>query len=130
MPGETLEAIDRQFSEWMDALVCRYPALFASAPRVEHPIRWLPGSAIDRTHPLVEALAASAAAMLGVSPAVEGIEGPCDMFAFHEFGVPAVLWGPRGGNTHNPDEYVEIDSLVDAASVLLGFVCDWCGVAA
>jgi acetylornithine deacetylase len=39
-----------------------------------------------------------------------------------------VLWGPRGGNAHNPDEYVEIDSLLDATSVLLAFVCRWCGV--
>ena len=50
---------------------------------------------------------------------MQGIEGPCDMFVFHEFGIPAVLWGPRGGNTHNPDEYVEIASLISAASTLV-----------
>jgi acetylornithine deacetylase/succinyl-diaminopimelate desuccinylase-like protein len=55
-----------------------------------------------------------------------GIEGPCDMFAFHEFGIPAVLWGPRGGSTHAADEYVEIDSVVHAAKALLLFVCEWC----
>jgi acetylornithine deacetylase/succinyl-diaminopimelate desuccinylase-like protein len=26
---------------------------------------------------------------------LEGIEGPCDMFVFHSFGIPAVLWGLR-----------------------------------
>jgi acetylornithine deacetylase len=51
------------------------------------------------------------------------------MYVFHDFGIPAVLWGARGGNTHNPDEYVEIDSLQTAAGALLLFVCEWCGVA-
>jgi acetylornithine deacetylase len=47
---------------------------------------------------------------------------------FHQaFGIPAVLWGPRGGNTHAADEYVEIDSVVEAAKALLVFVCRWCG---
>ena len=60
-------------------------------------------------------------------PSIAGIEGPCDMYAFHQFGIPTVLWGPRGSNTHMPDEYVEIDSLVESAKALLAFVCSWCG---
>ena len=50
------------------------------------------------------------------------------MFVFHSFGIPAVLWGASGGNTHNPDEYVDIDSLRTAAKVLLRFICRWCGM--
>jgi acetylornithine deacetylase len=51
------------------------------------------------------------------------------MYVFHNyFGIPAVLWGARGGNTHAADEYVEIDSVVTAAKVLLAFVCSWCGL--
>ena len=47
------------------------------------------------------------------------IEGPCDMFIFHEVQhAPAVLWEARGGNTHNADEYIEIDTLIEAAKVL------------
>ena len=68
--------------------------------------------------------------MLGAPPPVVGIEGPCDMFVFHQFGIPAVLWGPCGGNTHGADEYVELDSALAAAKALLLFVCRWCGVEA
>jgi acetylornithine deacetylase/succinyl-diaminopimelate desuccinylase-like protein len=51
------------------------------------------------------------------------------MFVFQQvFNIPAVLWGARGGNTHNAGEYVEIESVVDAAKALLWFVCRWCGV--
>ena len=121
MPGESLAEIDREFTEWLGTI--------SGQPEVVYPIRWLPGSALSSDHPLVTELACVSESMLGVRPPIQGIEGPCDMYVFHEFGIPAVLWGARGGNTHNPDEYVELDSVEDAAAVLLSFVCRWCGVA-
>lgn len=128
MPGETQEEVDREFFSWLDALVNSAPGLFPHRPRVVFPIRWLPGSAIGGNEPLVREIASSAASVLGRRPLVTGIDGPCDMYIFHEFGIPAVLWGARGGNTHAADEYVEIDSAVAAAQALLLFVCRWCGV--
>ena len=129
MPGESLDDVDRQFLTWFHSVVASQPHVFALEPQIEHPIRWLPGSALSVDHPLTLGLASAATEVLGKAPLVQGIEGPCDMYVFHEFGIPAVLWGARGGNTHNPDEYVEIDSVLDAAAVLLDFVCRWCGVA-
>jgi acetylornithine deacetylase len=128
MPGERLEDIDREFFTWFNALLESDPSFARARPKVTFPIRWLPGSAIQAGEQLVQELAARAAAVRGKEPLVEGIEAPCDMYVFHEFGIPAVLWGGWGGNTHNADEYVEIDSLVEAAKVLLTFVCRWCGV--
>jgi acetylornithine deacetylase len=129
MPGEKQEAVEREFHAWFDGVVASAPNLFPSRPEVEFPIRWLPGSSILKTEPLVRELARCAAKVLGKEPLIQGIEGPCDMYVFHQaFGIPAVLWGARGGNTHSADEYLEIDSVVQAAQVLLMFVCDWCGV--
>lgn len=128
MPGETQESIDREFFEWFESIVTSHAGLFENRPQVEFPIRWLPGSAIAVTEPLVSELRQCAAAISGSEPLVQGIEGPCDMYIFHEFGIPAVLWGGSGGNTHRADEYVEIDSLVESAKVLLSFICRWCGV--
>jgi len=130
MPGETQEEIEREFFEWFNGMVGKEPELFPSAPAVEFPIRWLPGSAILKSEPLVKELAECAARVLGEEPPIVGIEGPCDMYVFHQaFGIPAVLWGAKGGNTHGADEYLEIDSVVAAAKALLGFICRWCGVA-
>ncbi|MPZ17801.1 MAG: M20/M25/M40 family metallo-hydrolase [Luteitalea sp.] len=128
MPGEDVERIDRQFFEWLDALVAAHPDTFTARPQVDYPIRWLPASAIDVSEPLVTELEAAATALLDERPRIEAIESPCDMYVFHQLGVPAVLWGPSGGNTHSTDEYVEIDSLVRAAKALLGLVCRWCDV--
>ena len=121
MPGETREQIDRDFFDWLHSI--ELPV----KPDVVFPIRWLPGSSLDSGDSLVRELSATAAEILGNPPPVAGIEGPCDMFVFQQvFGIPAVLWGARGGNTHNADEYVEIDSMIDATKVLLSFVCRWC----
>lgn len=130
MPGEAQEEVEGEFLEWLQSVIRERPELFPQQPTTEFPIRWLPGSAISKSEPLVGELAACAEAVLGSAPDIAGIEGPCDLYVFHqEFATPAVLWGPRGGNTHAADEYVEIDSLVDATTTLLLFVCRWCGLA-
>jgi acetylornithine deacetylase len=129
MPGETRADVEREFFAWLERMISVAPRLFAVKPAVEFPIRWLPGSAIDPAQAVVTELASCAAEVLGDRPPVVGIEGPCDLYVFHEFGIPAVLWGPRGGNTHAADEYVELDSVIAAAKVLLHFVCHWCGAA-
>jgi acetylornithine deacetylase len=127
MPGETVEDIDREFFEWFDGLIAANPGVFPERPSISYPHRWLPGSALNPDHNLVEVLGNIAEATTGERPAVQGIEGPCDMYVFHEFGMPAVLWGARGGNLHHVDEYVEIDSVIQATKVLLAFVLHWCG---
>ncbi|MDZ7640228.1 MAG: M20/M25/M40 family metallo-hydrolase [Bryobacterales bacterium] len=127
MPGESVAEIDREFFAWFHAMLDAYPEIFHSKPSFEFPIRWLPGSAIETDQPLVNELNKAAVASLGQVPPVQGIEGPCDMYVFHEFGIPAVIWGAQGGNLHQTDEYVEIDSMSKAAKVLLTFVSRWCG---
>ncbi|MEX2262944.1 MAG: M20/M25/M40 family metallo-hydrolase [Bryobacteraceae bacterium] len=129
MPGETQQDIEQEFFDWLEQVVCTAPHLFPERPQVEFPIRWLPGSSIERDSPLVTELAACARDVIGSEPPVVGIEGPCDMYVFHQVTkTPAVLWGAKGGNTHNADEYLDIDSVVHAAQTLLCFVCRWCGM--
>jgi acetylornithine deacetylase len=97
MPGEKQDEVEREFHAWFDAVVASAPQLFPSRPEMEFPIRWLPGSAILKTEPLVRELATCATKVLGKEPQIQGIEGPCDLYVFHQaFGIPAVLWGARG----------------------------------
>lgn len=127
LPGESREEIDRQFAEWWDRFLTINSSAFPVLPSISYPIRWLAGSSMD-TGLLQEQFEKNAEIVMGRPAQVCGIEGPCDMYVFHDFGIPALLWGPRGGNTHMPNEYVEIDSLVDSTKTLLSFVCEWCGV--
>ncbi len=129
MPGETQTEVENEFFSWLANIVAGAPGIFSGMPEVTLPIRWLPGSAIARSEPLIEEMAAAAKTVMGHKPAITGFEAPCDLFIFQQgFGIPAVIWGPSGGNTHGPDEYVEIDSLVLATKTLLNFVVSWCGL--
>lgn len=128
MPGETQADIEAEFFAWFDSIVKDPHSPFQKRPDITFPIRWLPGSAISQEEPLVTELTQCATSVLGEPPAIAGIEGPCDMYVFQQgFGIPAVLWGAKGANTHASDEYLEIDSAVQAAKTLLLFVCQWCG---
>ncbi len=127
MPGEKVADIDREFLQWIASLPKMTGSPFVQPPHVAIPGRWIPGSAISKEEQLVKELTHCATRILGKPPVLAGIEGPCDMFVFHEVQhTPAVLWGARGGNTHAADEYVEIDTLIDAAKVLLVFAHQWC----
>ena len=44
-----------------------------------------------------------------------------------EFGIPTLLFGPRGAGSHNPNEYVEVVSVLRTAEVYLAAALEWCG---
>jgi len=77
------------------------------------PIRWLPGSAIDPSQPVVTELAGCAARIMKVPPPVVGIEGTVRSVCLSRVRHSGRAVGVRGGgNTHGADEYVELDSVV------------------
>ncbi len=126
MPDETEQEIHDEFFTWWKQLVGARPDLFATTPQVDLPMRWLPGCSIPPDTPLLQAFA-RAAELAGVTPVIEGLDAPSDMYIFQRcFNTPALMWGPAGGNAHQADEYVDVDSLFDATRVLLRFVSAWC----
>jgi acetylornithine deacetylase len=44
--------------------------------------------------------------------------------------MPCLLLGPRGGNLHAPDEWVEIADLLTLTGVYATLAASWCGSAA
>jgi len=51
---------------------------------------------------------------------------PCDAGLIHrDFGIPTLLFGPCGAGAHNADEYVEFDSVIRTAEVLLAAALAW-----
>jgi acetylornithine deacetylase len=126
MPDETEQEIHDEFFSWWSRLVAERPDLFATAPQIDLPMRWLPGCSIPPDTPFLQAFA-HAAELAGIAPVVEGLDAPSDMYIFQRcFDTPALMWGPAGGNAHRADEYVDVDSLFEATRVLLRFVSAWC----
>ncbi|MGY4689989.1 ArgE/DapE family deacylase [Salibacterium sp. K-3] len=44
------------------------------------------------------------------------------------YDIPAVCYGPSGGNIHGVDEWVDLDTLKEVTKVYAAFLAAWCGV--
>jgi acetylornithine deacetylase len=52
----------------------------------------------------------------------------CDMEMFIRVGkMPTVVFGPKGGQLHAPDEWVSINSLIVCTQSIADFIVKWCG---
>lgn len=99
-----------------------------------HPIQWRPllgspllGHELSLEHPFTRCMIDCVTATLGRTPVVTGAPYPCDAFLVQrEFRIPTLLFGPRGAGAHNPDEYAEIESVIQSAEALLATALQWC----
>ncbi len=127
LPGETPEAIGRDFHAFLEARRAADPWFSRRAIRAEHPYRFMPGSAIPADHPLVALARASAGAVMGAPVPARAAPYPCDLYIFNEFfRTPGILLGPRGDGAHAPDEWVSLDDLTTVTKVLARLAYHWC----
>jgi acetylornithine deacetylase len=129
LPHENVAAVIRSVKKSLESF-CKHDPFFNN-----HPPGWralfdppLFGHEVEANHPWTECLARSASNALGKTVPVTASEFPCDAFLLHrEFGIPTLLFGPSGGGAHNSDEFVDINSVVQTAEVMLTAALEWCG---
>jgi acetylornithine deacetylase len=101
----------------------------------EHPptVEWWGGrfdpALTDPADPIVTTVVATAAAVTGAAPAVEGVTYGADMrLLVNVGGIPTILFGPGDVRVaHMPDEFVPIDELRAAAETLVLTAIRFCG---
>lgn len=78
-----------------------------------------PPTETPRDHPVVAAVADAHEAVTGEAPRFGGVPGTTDgTILWRDAGVPVVVYGPGGKwIAHQPDEYVEVDDLIQHAEV-------------
>jgi acetylornithine deacetylase len=73
-------------------------------------------------------MAATTAEVTGRPCVISGSDGGCDAYVRHVYGhSPTVVFGATGGNAHAADEWVDIDSLLQATRVMALIIVRWCG---
>ncbi len=82
----------------------------------------------DEASPLVQALVPIAEGVFGGRPRITASSGGLDTRFGTMFGVPSLAFGPKGGNYHGVDEFVDLDSLKKVTQTLALFAADWCGI--
>lgn len=129
LPHEDVDAVLAEVRRSLDEF-CSLDPFFRG-----HPILWRPGfdppligHELEPEHAWSRCFVAAAGEALGEPAKVAAAPYPCDAFLMQrEFGIPTLLFGPRGAGGHNVDEYVELASVTATAVVLLTAALEWCG---
>ena len=104
------------------------PWLREHPPEVEW-LLWWPPYDVPTDAPICKAVSQAYESAIGEPVKYHGLAFVDDATFLNEAGIPAISIGP--GNflvTHAPNEYVEIDELVDAAKIYALSIVEWCGV--
>jgi acetylornithine deacetylase len=132
--GETMQQVVTSFSKFMQDTLEEDDWLRDNPPTIEfpHPAQVLsrvhPPSCIDVNHPIVLTVADSVEHVMGKRPRIVG-GGVSDLWAFNLHSkTPAIDFGPGGGNAHQADEYVTVDTLIASTKILATAVLRWCGI--
>ncbi len=90
---------------------------------------FVPAVEIPPDHDLVESLARQTQAVTGRTPTRLGCGPWNDGWMFITRGIPAICgFGPNGAGVHGPDEYVEVDSLIETTRVVARAIVDFLGM--
>jgi acetylornithine deacetylase len=94
--------------------------------QMEELSRFLPGSGIPADSPILGVLAETMKMATGQPPVLANAPFACDVFVFNLLSpTPCALLGPRGGNAHACDEWVEIEDLVTLTKVFALTIAKW-----
>ncbi|HVZ52275.1 MAG TPA: M20/M25/M40 family metallo-hydrolase [Pseudolabrys sp.] len=130
VPGQTVDIVKRELRAVLRG--------FAGRNKIPEPRLWVyvsdPATAIDDDVPVVQALGAGQAAVMGErTPSIIRRPG-ADAVHFTVYGVPCVIFGPggrmhpdaRGGAMHALGEHILIDDIVTASRIYLATALDLC----
>lgn len=83
----------------------------------------LPGAAIPADHPLVERAVKYTGIVTGSPWPARGAGPANEGYMLIQAGIPTLCgFGPRGGNAHAPDEWVDLDSMGEAMAMYAGII--------
>jgi acetylornithine deacetylase len=129
-PGEDLDMVQARFRAGLRRLTAADAWLREHPPEVTYFGFRGEGAVYDLDSDIVRTVAANHAAVLG-APLPVGVSTATDDRRFFQLyhAIPALCYGPAGGQLHAVDEWVELETVRTCTKVLAGVLIDWCGVA-
>ncbi len=125
--GVSEEKYRKDFKDFMRSRLEEYDDFKDGLPEFETIIRYLGGHKTDTSHPAMNSIRKSYD-NLGINYEQNGLGIASDAFAFKEASkTDVVILGPKGGNAHGIDEWVDIESLLDTLKILVLTAIDYCG---
>jgi acetylornithine deacetylase len=129
-PETSEEELRRDFVTFVEDRTRGDEILSELRPNIEKLIRFLPGTGIPEDHEIIDVTACVARQVYEGGLPVEGAPFACDSFVFNlHSSTPALIWGPKGGNAHAPDEFVEVEPFMDLVKMYALTIVEWCSAA-
>ena len=125
-PGMSEEAFLGAFRAFWDEHIASDPALAPFDIRLEQTHHYVKPWETPVDDPGVKAIAAALESG-GCAAEITGFQASCDLAIYGEAGMPSVILGPRGGNLHAPDEWVEVEDLLTLTHVYADLIVRWSG---
>lgn len=127
-PGMTLNAIRDEIEQHIDEAVRGDPKFTGVMARVEWRGFQAEGCEMDPDDPMMRLLADSHREVTGQSIEHLASTATTDARFFQLYGdTPATCYGPAADAIHGIDESVDLDSMMEVATVLALFITRWCG---
>jgi len=111
-PGTTEEAFYQQFRAFWQEAAADDQILAQFELTLERDYHFVKPWETPVDDPAVQALIRAYHEYAQTTPKIAGATFSCDLAIYGEAGMPAVLLGPRGGNLHAPDEWVQVDDIL------------------
>ncbi|WP_437880082.1 M20 family metallopeptidase [Pseudomonas sp. LRF_L74] len=126
-PGRTIEDVRGELETCIQDAFAAHPASKDAQYRIRYEGFKAEGCEVDMNTPMVTSLKDVHRDVLGTEVAEYTFEGTTDARFFNLYGgIPATCYGATGDNIHGIDEWVSIDSIMDATKVLAVFIARWC----
>ncbi|MHB1345874.1 MAG: M20 family metallopeptidase [Candidatus Humimicrobiaceae bacterium] len=123
---QDLENYKKTFLNFMKVELTKYYDFKDSFPEFKPVIRYLAGHKTERNHPAMSKIR-EAYKLSGIKCEEGGVPFAMDAFAFKETSTTdVVVIGPRGGNLHGIDEYMEIDSFFKLIKLMVLSAANYC----
>jgi acetylornithine deacetylase len=123
--GWTVTKAQQAIEERLAEIAAGHPWLKQHPPQLRFHGYRARGYYLDPADPLVELLNSTVAEVTGEPARISAMFGTADARYFADQAIPAVYYGPAGGNMHAPDEWVDLASVRRVAAVLARTVVSW-----
>lgn len=121
IPGETAEQVDGEIDAIVRGLGEEDPDFKCEWRRV----MLYESAEIPIDHEIAEVVRRNTGEVTGFIHGPAGTVASTDQRNFIiDAGIPAITWGPGWGKSHEQDEYVEIDQVMDCAKILVLTILD------
>ncbi len=122
IPNELPEDIDEEY-RYLLKKIAEEDRLFVASYRRDY---YRQPFEISRSSDIVLTLERAARYVLGKEPVIAGASFWMDTALLAAAGIPTVNFGPAGDGLHAAEEYVDFDSVVTTAEVLVRFIIEFC----